>query len=97
MTSIVTVLITYIITSLYYKHLINHITKSFISQHAVTEDDKAQDPTARDNVPMNINPAYGTASTIKMNTNPAYGTDSTVKMNTNPAYATTTYSDQNEH
>ena len=78
-TLVVTALISVIITSLYYKH--HYIKKSVIRQeggsHALTEDIKNSDPTyaiARVNVPMDTNPAYGTATTIKMDTNPAYAT-----------------------
>ena len=72
-TLVVTALITYIITSLYYKR---HKSVEGDS-HALTEDIKSNDPayaTTRANVPMDTNPAYGTASTIKMDTNPAYAT-----------------------
>ena len=59
---------------MYYKH------KSVISQegdsHALTEDNKRDDPTyttaTKTNITMDTNPAYGTATTIKMDTNPAY-------------------------
>ena len=77
-TLVVTAPITYIITSLYYKHLFK---KSVIRQegdsHALTEDIKSNDPAyaiAKANVPMDTNPAYGTTATIKMDTNPAYAT-----------------------
>ena len=72
-TLVVTALITYIITSLYCKH---HKSVEGGS-HAITEDIKSNDPAyaiARANVPMDTNPAYGTATTIKMDTNPAYAT-----------------------
>ena len=82
-TLVVTALISVIITSLYYKHLIDHIRKSVISQeghpHALTEDIKRHDPvyaTTRIDIPMDTNPAYGTATTIKMDTNPAYAATS---------------------
>ena len=63
---------------MYYKH------KSIISQegdsHALTEDNKRDDPsyaiTAKTNITMDTNPAYGTATAIKMDTNPAYATTS---------------------
>ena len=76
-TLVVTALITYIITSLFYKH-----QKSVGGgSHALTEDIKSNDPaayaTTRVNVPMDTNPAYGTATTIKMDTNPAYATTAT--------------------
>ena len=79
-TLVVTALITLIITSLYYKHHYNK--NSLIRQegdsHALTEDIKSNDPaayaTTRANITMDINPAYGTATTIKMDTNPAYAT-----------------------
>ena len=80
-TLVVTALISVIITSLYYKHLIDHIKQSVIRQegdsHALTEDIKSNDPayaTTRANITMDTNPAYGTATTIKMDTNPAYAT-----------------------
>ena len=80
---IVTALVSVIITSLYYKHLIGRTRKSVISQegdpHALTEDIKRHDPacaTTRTDIPMSTNPAYGTATTIKMNTNPAYAATS---------------------
>ena len=77
-TLVVATLITYIITSMYYKH------KSVISQegdsNALTEDNKRHDPvyatTTKTNITMDTNPAYGTATTIKMDTNPAYATTS---------------------
>ena len=78
-TLVVTALVTYIITSLYYKHLIDRVRKSVISQegdtHVLTEDIKRHDPayaTTRIDIPMDTNPAYGTATSIKMDTNPAY-------------------------
>ena len=79
-TLVVTALISVIITSLYYKH--HYIKKSVIRQegdsHALTDDINSNDPAAyaiaRVNVPMDTNPAYGTATTIKMDTNPAYAT-----------------------
>ena len=63
---------------MYYKH------KSVISQegdsHALTEDNKRDDPayatTTKTNITMDTNPAYGTATAIKMDTNPAYATTS---------------------
>ena len=89
-TLVVTALIIYIITRVYYKH------KSFISQegnsHALAEDTKRHDPayatTIKTNITMDTNPAYGTATAIKMDTNPAYGTATAIKMDTNPAYGT---------
>ena len=105
-TFIVTALITFIITSLYYKHLIGRIKQSVIKQegdsHALTEDIKSNDAnyatiyaqpniTMKPNITMNSNPAYKTATTIKMNPNPAYGAATTIKMDTNPAYATTAH------
>ena len=82
-TLVVTALITYIITRQYYRHLIDRMRNSFISQegdqHALTEDIKRHDPayaTTNTNVTMDTNPAYGTVATIKMDTNPAYATTS---------------------
>ena len=79
-TLVVIALITYIITSLYYKQLFK---KSFIRQegdsHALTEDIKSNDPayaTTRANITIDTNPAYGTATTIKMDSNPAYAATS---------------------
>ena len=80
-TLVVTALTSIIITSMYYKHLIDRI-RSAISQeghpHALTEDIKRHDPTyattIKTNITMDTNPAYGTATTIKMDTNPAYAT-----------------------
>ena len=72
-TLVVTTLISVIITSLYYKR---HKSVEGGS-HALTEDIKNNDPayaTPRANVPMDTNPAYGTATSIKMDTNPAYAT-----------------------
>ena len=70
-------MISVIITSLYYKR---HKSVEGDS-HALTEDIKSNDPaayaTTRANVPMDTNPAYGTATTIKMDTNPAYATTTT--------------------
>ena len=78
-TLVVTALITYIITSLYYKLLIKKlVNRQEGDPHALTEDIKSNDPAAyaiaRAIVPMDTNPAYGTATTIKMDTNPAYAT-----------------------
>ena len=73
-TLVVTALVSVVITSLYYKHLIDNIKKS---QVAVTKDIKSDDPV------------YARGTTIKMDTNPAYGTATAIKMDTNPAYATT--------
>ena len=64
-TLVVTALVSVIITSLYYKHLIDRIRKSVMSQegdpHALTEDIKRHDPvyaTTRIDIPMDTNPAY---------------------------------------
>ena len=67
---------------MYYKHLIDCIRKSVISQ----EDDPHEDIKRHD-------PAYATTTktNITMDTNPAYGTAIAIKMDTNPAYATTTH------
>ena len=78
-TLVVTALTTYIITSMYYKHLIDHTMKSVINQEGDPhEDNKRHDPayatTVKTNITMDTNPAYGTATTIKMDTNPAYAT-----------------------
>ena len=66
---------------MYYKHLIDHIRKSVISQ----EDDPHEDVNKH-------NSGYATTikTNITMDTNPAYGTATAIKMDTNPAYATTT-------
>ena len=77
-TLVVTALISAIITSLYYKHLFKKLViRQEGDSHALTDDIKSNDPAyaiARVNVPMDTNPAYGTATTIKMDTNPAYAT-----------------------
>ena len=76
-----TALITYIITSMYYKHLIDCIKKSVISQEG--------DP--HDNI-KEYDPAYVTTTISNiMDTSPAFGTATTMKMDTNPAYAATTH------
>ena len=75
-------MISVIITSMYYKRLLDRIRKSVISQegdsHALTEGIKRHDPTyattIKTNVTMDTNPAYGTTTAIKMDTNPAYAT-----------------------
>ena len=78
-TLVVATLISIIITSMYYKHLIDHIRKSVISQgddphEDITKYDSAYATTIKTNVTMDTNPAYGTATAIKMDTNPAYAT-----------------------
>ena len=79
-TLVVTALITFIITSLYYKHLTKKSDVNRSDAHALTEDIKRHGPTG------------ATASAgITMDTNPAYGTTATIKMDTNPAYATTSH------
>ena len=80
-TLVVTALISIIITSMYYKHLIDRIRKSVISQEGdphedINKYDSTYATTIQTNVTMDTNPAYGTATTIKMNTNPAYATTS---------------------
>ena len=79
-TLVVTALSSVLITSLYYKHLIE---KSAINRegdsHALTDEIKRHDPaytTASGSITMDTNPAYGTAATIKVDTNPAYATTS---------------------
>ena len=66
MTLVVTALICIIITSLYYKHLIDHIRKSFTSQegdsHPLKEDIKRHDPAHAATVKMDTNPAYATTN-----------------------------------
>ena len=67
---------------MYYKHLIDHIRKSIISQEGdphedITKYDSAYATTTiKTNVTMDTNPAYGTATAIQMDTNPAYATTS---------------------
>ena len=82
-TLVVTAVTSILITSLYYKHSIDHRRESEINQesdqHALTEDIKRHDPayaTTNTNVTIDTNPAYGTVATIKMDTNPAYATTS---------------------
>ena len=76
-TPVVTALVTYIITRLYYKQLTDHIRKSVISQevnqYPLTENIKSSDPTCNCAIAMDPNPAYGTATTTKMK-DPAYAT-----------------------
>ena len=68
-TLVVSVLITYITTSLYYKY------RYGLKEKVTVDDDntKQKDPYGG-NITMDTNPAYGT--TIKMDTNPAYDTTS---------------------
>ena len=76
-TLVVTALITYIITAVYYKHVIDHIRKSVVSQECDTHGgikkyDLSYATSTTNNIRMDINPAYGTATTSKMDSNPAY-------------------------
>ena len=78
-TLVVTALISITATSMYYKHVIAHMKKSLINQEGslLSPDMKTRDPvyaTTMANVPMDTNPAYGTATAIRMDTNPAYAT-----------------------
>ena len=64
---------------MYYKHLIDRIRKSVISQEGdphedINKYDSAYATTTKTNITMDTNPAYGTATAIKMDTNPAYAT-----------------------
>ena len=70
-TLVISVLITYITTSLYYKY------RYELKEKVTVDDDstKQKDPYVG-NITMDINPAYGTTTTIKMDTNPAYATTS---------------------
>ena len=70
-TLVVSVLITYIITSLYYKY------RYELKEKVTVDDDntKQKDPYGA-NITMDPNPAYGTTTTIKMDTNSAYATTS---------------------
>ena len=84
-TLVVIALITYIITSLYYKYELKEFKK------IIVDNDKNEN---KKNYPYDnndANPAYETVSTIKMDTNPAYGTASTIKMDSNPAYTSTNF------
>ena len=76
-TLVVTTLISIIITSMYYKHLIDRIRKSVISQEGdphedINKYDSAYATTIKTNIIMDANPAYETTTAIKMDTNPAY-------------------------
>ena len=70
-TLVVTALITYITTSLYYKY------RYELKEKVIVDDDntKQKDPHGG-NITMDTNPAYGTTTTIKMDANPAYATTS---------------------
>ena len=69
-TFVVTALITYIITSMYYNY------RYELKEKVKVDDDKNVNTKQKDpyggNITMDTNPAYGTATTIKMDTNPAY-------------------------
>ena len=69
-TFVVTALITYIITSMYYNY------RYELNEKVKVDDDKNVNIKQKDpyggNITMDTNPAYGTATTIKMDTNPAY-------------------------
>ena len=81
-TLVCTGLITYIITSMYYKHMIDCIKKSVIIKESDPHDNiKKSDPAF----------ATNTINNVTMDTNPAYGTVTTIQMDTNPVYATTTH------
>ena len=71
-TLVVTALIIYIITSLYYKY------RYELKEKVKVDDDKKVNTKQKDpysgNIAMATNPAY--ATTIKMDTNPAYATTS---------------------
>ena len=71
-TLVVTALITYIITSMYYKHLINHVRKSDIGQQGdphegIKKCNPAYAIDAMNNITMDTNPAYGTATRYHKN------------------------------
>ena len=68
-TLVVSVLITYITTSLYYKY------RYELKEKVTVDDDSTKQKDPYDgNITMDINPAYATTATIKMDINPAYAT-----------------------
>ena len=87
-TFFVTSLVTYILTSMYYKRsMINFVRKSRMEFRRLV--DQKESPYAIPIVTKVADPAD--YATIRMSDNPAYGTqtDATVKMDTDIAYAVT--------
>ena len=93
--TLVTALITYIITSMYYKYwheLKQDKTELGDVKKVNTEQQKDQhhNPNYETVILKETNTDYALpTSTIKMDINPAYGDSSTIKMDANPAYAST--------
>ena len=62
---------------MYCKHLINCTRNTVITQKGeqhekIKKYDPANATTTINNITVDINPAYGTTTTIKMDSNPAY-------------------------